>query len=232
MERYLPKEFNWKWIEASRIKEKGRASAGILSGITKSIIEVDQETRSCSKEQIMTREVILDGQATIITGIYNNTSLKKKKKLLEDLLDRNNNKCIIIGGDLNARIGLLGNEDGSEDGVQNRSTMDTVINEEGAKWIKLMESNGMGLLNGNTIGDLEGKNTYRGYKGQTAIDYSFVNVQAREKIMKFNIEERIDSDHAAQIITFVGESPVGMTKKYIYIGQIGERRVRKSIKSI
>lgn len=50
-------------------------------------------------------------------------------------------------------------------------------------------------MNGKTRGDWEGEYTYVGARGSSVIDYIFVNKKVLGNIIKFKIEERMDSDH-------------------------------------
>lgn len=60
------------------------------------------------------------------------------------------------------------------------------------KWIR--ESD-LEILNGKTEGDRKGKFTYIGARGSTVIDYIFVNKNLIEEVVKFSVEERVESDH-------------------------------------
>lgn len=51
------------------------------------------------------------------------------------------------------------------------------------------------ILNGATTGDWEGEFTYVEAKGSAVIDYVIMNKKMHEKIGKFRIGKRMDSDH-------------------------------------
>ena len=59
-------------------------------------------------------------------------------------------------------------------------------------WIK---ENGWYVLNGATEGDWNGEYTYVGARGSSVIDYVIVSEEMRNRIGKFCIGERVDSDH-------------------------------------
>lgn len=80
--------------------------------------------------------------------IYNNTSLREIKDQLENLIGNSNQK-IIIGGHLNARIAALAATNPSHE----RQAKDTIVDEEGEKWVEFFHTNDMTLLNGNVSGD-------------------------------------------------------------------------------
>jgi len=119
-------------------------------------------------------------------------------KDVEDTLMRVTKKCegegIIIGGDFNTRIGELGNIDimGNE---CIRKSKDKVIGNGGRKFIDMIHEKGWYILNGSTEGNWEGEFTYVGARGSTVIDYAVVNEYVNDKIVKFEISERVDSDH-------------------------------------
>lgn len=77
---------------------------------------------------------------------------------------------MIIGGELNARIGHLGAMKEEEES----STKDSITDEEEERWIELLNTYGIELLNGNAPGDLEGNYTRLGYKHQeeAILDYA------------------------------------------------------------
>ena len=59
----------------------------------------------------------------------------------------------------------------------------------------MVEERGWNILNGNMEGDDKGEYTYSGPRGSTVIDYIITNVEAKEEIKKFTVEERVESDH-------------------------------------
>lgn len=63
---------------------------------------------------------------------------------------------------------------------------------------------GLSILNRKTEGDWEREFTYVGGRGNSVIDYIFVNVCVQDRIRTFKVEDRVDSDH----------SPISMEMKW------------------
>ena len=61
--------------------------------------------------------------------------------------------------------------------------------------LEMVEERGWNILNVNMEGDDKGEYTYTGPRGSTVIDYIITNVEAKEDIKKFTVEERVESDH-------------------------------------
>lgn len=106
------------------------------------------------------------------------------------------NQNWVLVGDLNARCGTLGGKDQSTDGEKRpRNTKDKEINEEGKKWIDLMDEFGLTIMNGNIDGDWQGEITHVDYKSQSVIDYAAANDRAWTNIDSLKIEPNSASDH-------------------------------------
>lgn len=76
-----------------------------------------------------------------------------------------------------------------------RKSKDKIQNKEGRKLMEIVEDKGWYILNGTKEGDEEGEFTFIGGKGKTVIDYGITNREGWEKIDKFEVMERIESDH-------------------------------------
>lgn len=102
----------------------------------------------------------------------------------------------MIGGDLNARIGEEGSIIWEKSSRRDqRKSKDKTMNREGKKMMEFIEEEGWSILNGNYEGDETGEWTYIGPGGNSVIDYGIANVEAREEIENFVVEERTESDH-------------------------------------
>ena len=133
--------------------------------------------------------------------IYNNTSLSKMRKDLEQCLEEciSNGMAILLGGDLNARIGPLGAIKEDEE----RASRDPKVDREGEEWMQLLNTYGLTLLNGNIDGDLTGQITRTGYAGQedAVLDYVGVSSHKLPEIASFSIGDQGTSDHFPLEIT-------------------------------
>lgn len=201
-EKNLPAGYNWIWTEAVREKKKGRPAGGLVFGIRKELQykEWEGNCKGCWASV----EVEISGKWFSILMVYNNTNLDNMKTELSSYLQRNLNKRVIIGGDLNARIGTLGSTEYNEE----RPTKDTSINEEGRKWVNLLDTYGISILNGNMDGDTEGNITHPGLINheEAVLDYGGANTMAHEEIEKFTVDEENDSDHFPITLTLKSDA--------------------------
>lgn len=138
-------------------------------------------------------EVKIRGKWTKIISIYNNTSCLSMSRELEDCFENNTSGGIVLGGDLNARLGTLGAVNPDEE----RQTCDRVVDEEGENWIEILDTYIMTILNGNTTGDRIGQITRPGNSNQqeSILDYAAADPHALEIIEEFKIGDEPISDH-------------------------------------
>ena len=116
---------------------------------------------------------------------------------------------VLLGGDLNARLGTLGNA------TESRSTKDPVINEEGERWIEMAYACQLHLLNGTTEGDWEGNYTRIGYENQesSVLDYIFTSTSLKSLATRLEVGTQTQSDHFPLELTISGESNNGLRKQ-------------------
>lgn len=137
----------------------------------------------------------------MLIAVYARNGIKSIEKQVRELLAKQYERVIIIG-DWNARLGTLGGSGGRQ-----RSTRDQVINEEGRKWILLLEEFGLMLFNGNVEGNLQGEYTHDGPHKPSDIDYACATPVVGNEIATFRVESRTDSDHQPITISW-GQEPV------------------------
>lgn len=216
--KYKPNKKNdgkiLKEYELNEIKEKysshnwipqlasNEGSGGMLMGVKACLQQKAIETVN---PFIIAREVEINGSMHTIIGVYRRPtkSLATDNELkieLATLLDRYPDRTIVLG-DLNARIGTLGNRG---DPRIPRNSMDKVIDKEGREWIKFFQEHGIQILNGNKDGDWQGKLTRPNKREQrpntknspgTVIDYAGATEQVFEDIKYFKVISMEESDH-------------------------------------
>lgn len=121
--------------------------------------------------------------------------MKQLKKILEDKVKLEEG-ILCIGGDFNARIGTeRGRWEGEEDENRLRKSKDKIINTEGRELLSLIEEREWEIGNGNAEKDEEEEWTYVGEREESVVDYLLVNQEGQNKIKKFKIGERTESDH-------------------------------------
>ena len=115
---------------------------------------------------------------------------------LLDLIGTLSDCDLLIVGDFNARTGDLNftqeNEDwentqGQLDLSGTRTSEDELINERGNKFLDLLCSTNLSLLNGCTLGDIFGNFTCARYNGNSVVDYGIVAPGAKELVKTFEI---------------------------------------------
>jgi hypothetical protein len=75
----------------------------------------------------------------------------------------------------------------------------------GRKIVEWITEKGWYILNGTMEGDWEGEFTYVGVKGCTVIDYVMIRVDIRERIYKFRVGEKVDSNYLLLEMESTGE---------------------------
>ena len=197
VKKKLPFEFNWEYVPAIRIKKKGRASGGILTGVRKEIVELTGER--IIKHNMLERRLKLKEKTYKILTVYSRPEDEENIwTILNENMEDWEESAILVGGDFNARIGekgLWNREYTEEDNVEKRPTQDRTLNSRGKRLIEECEEKGWQILNGNITGDEKGNFTYIGEKGASVIDYVLGNDKALEEVEYFKIEENINSDH-------------------------------------
>lgn len=190
IEGKLSTKFNWKCRYAEKSNKKGRAKGGIITGISKNIIEI--EYREWGKN-VVERKIEINQRKFRVFIVYSQ-DIKETIKILRDSIDEKEEETLILGGDWNARTGNEGRiiiEE--EDNEEYTESKDKVVNREGRILVKELEERGWSIINGNK-GE-KGEYTYVGPKGATVIDYIVANQEALDEIKGMVIGQRVESDH-------------------------------------
>ena len=170
----------------------------------------------------------------ILVNVYNspdNSSYKMNRHRTESTIDTlciflstiAQSGDIIMAGDLNARIGLepdylLPDKSTSElesecntsfsSQARERSSMDTKVNASGRALIELLISNNMAVLNGRTIGDINGAHTCLKYNGSSVVDYVAVSDDLLNQVKLFRcLDFSHLSDHKPIQVTLRLQDP-------------------------
>ncbi|KAJ8671646.1 hypothetical protein QAD02_002905 [Eretmocerus hayati] len=115
---------------------------------------------------------------------------------------------------MNARTG----EGGGISIMNEERSRDKIKTAEGQRMLKILDSLGQTILNGNIKGDEEGNYTYIGAKGNTVIYHAIGNTGGLEKIEEMKIKEKTKSDHLPLEITLkIDKEDLTQKKKTIQI---------------
>ena len=167
---------------------------GMIYG-TRKIIE-SKNLWISQKKNIMAVDVKIQDDWVKIIGIYNSNGIDRIRKELEQLCNVHTERIIMMG-DWNARVGTLGDINNNK-----RNTKDLVINQEGKKWVELVDQLGMMILNGNMDGDWEGEYTHDGPHNSSVIDYAAATTMLVSELTSFTVEQQVESDHHPIVISY------------------------------
>lgn len=160
-------------------------------------------------ENMVERRIIHRGNRWRIIIVYSR-EIKETMDIITERIEEEEEECLLIMGDFNARTGEEGGpiqeeeeEEYKKGRRQNRKSVDKVINREGKILMERIEERGWMILNGS--GNREGGWTYIGGAGTSVIDYVIVNEKAREAIIEVREGERTKSDHMPLEVFIKGE---------------------------
>jgi len=190
----LPASHVWSCSFAIRRKEKRRAIGGLIIGIKKDWADKEWEVIKREEGNIGMLRIKDQNRITNIVLVYNREKNGKELgEILYKITEEYKKDRLIVGGDMNIRIGELGSDE--EEGGLIRKSKDKIINKEGKLLVERLQESGLNVLNGRSVGDGEGEYTYVGARGSTVIDYVFANDVIIDNIIDFRIDVRVDSDH-------------------------------------
>lgn len=219
MRESLPKGYIWIDHVAERGKRKGRAQGGILVGIRESLGKV-----SGIEERVEMIGIILEVKVETwkIWTVYWGEEMKKLIRVMDENTEERENEMLVIGGDMNARIGREGTNYIEQEEQEERKSKDGIIIVEGQKLLKLINDKDWYMLNGNVTGDMEGECTYVGARGTTVTDYGILNARGLERTEEFRIGEKIEGDHQPLQLRVKGH---WMSRREIECGKTIEREI-------
>ncbi|XP_066590571.1 trichohyalin-like [Prorops nasuta] len=204
IERRVPSGYNW-WAQwAERKERKGRAKGGIMIGVRREI-ESKRKGGGGEEEGIMEVEVKLGGEEWRIIAVYIGNGIRNKEEGIRRIVDREQQKRCLIGGDWNARTGEIGTGKVDEGEGDGRESKDKVVNAEGKRMLELVGEMGLEIWNGRIEGDREGDFTYVGHMGRSVIDYVVGDRRTRRGIKGMEIEVRTESDHLPLVVETKGK---------------------------
>ena len=214
------KDFIVKHCPAENFSYLGRPSGGLVLFIRKSIsdmielvdtgishvlgIKIKKEYLNSNKDVLFINTYIHPvGSVFYSNKEYANT-FDEIEQFILDQTDQGNDVDIIIGGDLNARIGdwcyqenaeLDEDEEDDESKIYDRNTLDQVTNNHGKRLIEICTMFGLTPLGGLKEKRFDSKHTFIGHRGSSHIDHYVASTNLLDQITDFKIRERIESDH-------------------------------------
>ncbi|XP_036145297.1 uncharacterized protein LOC118646456 [Monomorium pharaonis] len=135
--------------------------------------------------------------------MYNQGNWEDVKSTIAEIVKKNRNDVILIGGDFNIRIGELSIE---EEALElGRKSKDKTIGNNGRDLVEFINNIGGYIWNGTFEGDREGEYTYIGARSNTVIGYVITCENCIDRIISFSVVDRVDSDHMSLTVKLDSE---------------------------
>jgi hypothetical protein len=190
---------------AVKNKQKGRASGGIVIMYDKLIFK-DVQILDSSQWWLFLKLTVANTNLQIIVAMVYINQNSTDFSIFCDQLEITLNKIsctynqfpIWLCGDFNSRIGdsVPCYDDGqSKSSPEPRSSLDPKVDSRGTTLLELVESCGLGVLNGTTWSDTPANYTFLGTQGNTVIDLCFMNLSAKQLTADSEVQTITGSDH-------------------------------------
>lgn len=196
------KDFHLCWYYAEKSSRYGRASGGIVCGVKKDLYEIGIKHTFRTENNLNIIHIQTPTNTFIVIPAYiRQEHWTNEFNNITEIVSRTTESRIILAGDMNIRIGKLQQnlEDCLESefvaGTESRKSKDDVVNSKGTKFMEFCDDKGLMILNGKTLGDEEGHFTYLSTVGSSVNDIAAVSYDALSMVRRFEIEEKIWSDH-------------------------------------
>lgn len=196
------KDFNLMWQKAERSSIHGRASGGIVCGVRKDLQTKGVDYSFVKENHLnMIKISTLESCFTFVPVYIRGENWACDFEAMREIFEKIDDGHIILAGDVNVRIGNLQQnlESGLETeftaGMETRRSKDSIVNAKGKQYMEFCEDNGLLILNGRTEGDEEGHYTYVSKNGSSVNDLAAISYYGLKMIKKFEVEEKVWSDH-------------------------------------
>lgn len=201
--------YNYYEFPATKEAKKGRAIGGIVMLVNKALKSINVISKS---RHWLFIKILIHNQYFVVGFVYFSPHYDFGQILFEfdlcigEILQNYPDSPVLIGGDFNARIGELNqNEEVIFENSplhHKRKSLDQTINQQGRLITEVMESQGMSVLNGRSKSDCPAQYTYLSKSGKSIIDYVWGNYAGIHAISDFLVSDRVlDSDHLLLAVT-------------------------------
>ena len=129
------------------------------------------------------------------------STLEQVDQYIANSLEKNQEFEVIMGGDMNARVGDWAYTEDDDDDLNDRATtytresQDSFINIAGRTLIELCTTFGLTPLSGLKKKNFLSKFTFIGHRGSSIIDHCVVSTDLLENIFEFRTLDRVESNH-------------------------------------
>ncbi|XP_076398391.1 uncharacterized protein LOC105664282 [Megachile rotundata] len=183
----LPETFKWKhstteFPHSTGLKAIVRIYTGVKCHIEENEVDIEEVIG------IQERRPIIGKDEWRILTIFSIFALKTQ---LEDMISFTESRNVIIGGNFHARTASEGAIIwGPTETKQPRKSQDTIKDRIGDIMLEMVAENAWSIMNGNLKGD-NGEFTFITAKDRSVIDYVIANVNARDRIMNFEVDCKV-----------------------------------------
>lgn len=192
---------------------KGRGSGGIIVLIRKHLnyaVKVS-DSRWIFVEVNYDNKKLLLGSAYISQKLNFKQSMGELGDIIRRLTDQLKPDFLMVGGDMNARVGDLNQIEQELDPTYrltgHRRTMDREISDKGRILVSTLEEFELVMLNGRSPSDREGHLTFRSSVGSSLIDHVWISIPTIQIIADFKVDDFIlTSDHLPCIVTLYDDT--------------------------
>ncbi|XP_059226649.1 uncharacterized protein LOC131998381, partial [Stomoxys calcitrans] len=201
-------EFEQKWIPATRQSNYGRGIGGYFLGIKKDLRIKGFNSTFQTIENMCVICIKTQNTAFTIIPIYMRSAMwEETYEIVKNVTRHSEVVNPIVIGDLNVRIGnmqILLDEVYKEEfsaGFEKRKSKDIIINNRGRQFLDLCYDSGLFVINGMTAGDENGEFTFVSGVGESVNDICAVSQDLLKFVEKFNVDDKMWSDHFPIILT-------------------------------
>ena len=141
-------------------------------------------TKLCDHYGILTEELILNSSLghVMLCGDFNSRTGNKSEKYVSNFID-----CQYLNSDdTESEVNSRGNTTVNNI-LLDRISQDNVTNEYGRILLEMSSIADLCILNGRTEGDLDGKYSFHGHQGNSAIDYFLTDKELFGKVLSFKV---------------------------------------------
>ena len=215
---------------ATKYTKLGRPSGGIVLLIRKTLqkyIElVDTQISHVLAIKIKKNCFKTDKDLLLIT-MYNHpaesvfykkkeyfSTLEQVDQFIANSLEQGQEFDLLIGGDLNARIGDWAYTEDGENEIEDspltyvRESQDTYVNNAGRTLIELCTTFGLTTLSGLKCKNFFSKFTFIGHRGSSIVDHCLASVELLDYIVEFSTIDRIESNHLPIMMKMISKQEV------------------------
>ena len=207
---------------ATKYSKYGRPSGGIVLLIRKTLrkfIKIIDTQLSHVLAIRINKKLCKTGKDVLLIMVYNHpresifyknkdyfSTLEQVDQFIANLIEKGQEFDVILGGDLNARIGDWAYTDDGENDEDSpttylRESQDSFINNAGRTLIELCTTFGLSSLSGLKIKDFCSKFTFIGHRGSSIVDHIITSIDLLEYVIDFKTIERVESNHVPIVMT-------------------------------